>query len=202
MNTKLTFSDLAAAAKLLRTDIPEIRAVAQKEGGGAGFQNGRVIIRFEGHIFRRLTGKKFDRSHPTLSHPYMLKCPYNGGQNNEYQRLAIAMQLDPEAAMQSCSWGMFQIMGFHYRICGFKTIHAFVDAMKEGVGTQLLIFCKFLIAQGLDDDLREHRWAAYALRFNGVNYKGDPDDPNDDYDVQLERLYIGFAGLKMTPLAS
>jgi len=202
MNTKLLFSDLAAAASLLRTNIPEIRAVAHVEGRGAGFQAGRVIIRFEGHVFRRLTGKKFDRSHPTLSHPYMLDCPYNGGQNNEYKRLAIAMQLDPEAAMQSCSWGMFQIMGYHYKVCGFKTIHAFVDAMKEGVGTQLQIFCKFLIAQGLDDELRDHRWAAFALRYNGTNYKGNPNDPDDDYDVQLERAYIRFAGLKMTQLAS
>jgi hypothetical protein len=202
MNNKLLFTDLAAAARLLRTDIPEIRAVAHVEGRGAGFMTGRAIIRFEGHVFRRLTGKKFDLSHPTLSHPYMLKCPYNGNQVREYKRLAIAMQLDPEAAMQSCSWGMFQIMGFHYRICGFKTIHEFVDAMKVSVGQQLEIFCKFLISQGLDDELREHRWAAFALRYNGTNYKGDPADPDDDYDVQLEKAYNYFCSLKTIVLTS
>jgi hypothetical protein len=202
MNNKLLFTDLAAAATLLRTNIPEIRAVAHVEGRGAGFMTGRVIIRFEGHVFRRLTGKKFDKSHPTLSHPYMAKNPYNGNQVREYQRLGIAMQLDPEAAMQSCSWGMFQIMGFNYRACGFKSIHDFVDAMKVSVGRQLEIFCKFLITQGLDDELREHRWAAFALRYNGSEYKGDPNDPDDDYDVQLECAYIRFSGLKTIALTS
>lgn len=195
MAKTIMFADLAVAAVRLRTDIPEIRAVAAKEGSGKAFlDDGRVIIRFEGHVFRKYTGGKFDAKYPNISHPYMRNSPYNKGVASDYKRFAIAMSLDPQAAMKSCSWGMFQIMGYHYAALGFKSVDELVDAMKQSAGRQLDLFCTFLIKMGLDDELREHRFTDFALRYNGVNFRGDPSTPDDDYDVILEKLFIGFGG--------
>lgn len=195
MAKKLTFTDLAAAARQLGTDIPEIRTVADVESEGGGFlPDGRVVIRFEGHIFRKLTGGKFDASYQTISHPYMVNCPYNRGSVRDYIRLKMAMGLDAQAAMKACSWGMFQIMGFNHKAAGYKTVDEFVDAMKVSEGSQLRAFCQLLISFGLDDELREHRWAEFALRYNGAGYKGDPDTLADDYDLKLARAYARFVG--------
>lgn len=203
MGKFLLFSDLAAAATRLRTDIPEIRAVSATESRNAGFDDkGRVIIRFEGHIFRKYTGGKFDKDFPTISHRYMVDCPYNTGVNGDYRRFAIAMGLDPEAAMKACSWGMFQIMGFHYATLGFKSVGAMVDAMKESEGRQLLLFCDFLIKMGLDDDLREHRFTDFAYRFNGAGFRGNPNTPDDDYDLILLKHFIRFGGKLRNTLTS
>ncbi|MGF7213868.1 hypothetical protein GGR92_000008 [Spirosoma lacussanchae] len=170
--TTLTLSDYQAAARLLRTGVAEIKAVQQVESRGAGFVRGRLVIRFEGHWFRKLTNRRFDRSHPTISHPYYADGRFNkGGQNGEYDRLRVAMTLDIDAALQSCSWGMFQILGIHYELLGYASVHAMVDDFKTGEAAQLLAFCRFVKAKGIDDELRDHEWDGFALIYNGSNYR-------------------------------
>ncbi|OOV89142.1 hypothetical protein MF4836_34345 [Pseudomonas sp. MF4836] len=41
----------------------------------------------------------------------------------QYERLITAYRLDEEAALQACSWGKFQIMGFNYRAAGFDSVY-------------------------------------------------------------------------------
>ncbi|RIV20525.1 DUF3380 domain-containing protein [Fibrisoma montanum] len=196
MSKLLTLDDFKSAARLLRTGVAEVRTLAAVESNGLGFlRDGRVVIRFEGHIFRKLTGGRYDRSYPTLSHPYDPTYPYNKGVARDYARLRQAMELAPEAAMKACSWGMFQIMGFNHRVCGYGSIHQFVDAMKESEGKQLDAVCQFLISNRLDDDLREHRWPDLALGYNGTNFRGRPDTLDDDYDLKLAREFARYSRL-------
>lgn len=181
----LTLSDYQTAANLLGCGVAEIKAVRDVESNGAGFlSDGRIIIRFEGHRFRKETGGKFDQSHPTISHPYMPDCPYNKGVASDYKRLAIAMALDPTAALLSCSWGMFQIMGDEYWRCGFKSVHAFVDALKTGEAAQLTAFCQFLISKQLADKLRNHEWDKLAYGYNGAHYR------DNQYHTRLASRYV------------
>ncbi|MBD2700148.1 N-acetylmuramidase family protein [Spirosoma sp. BT702] len=169
---RLTSADYQQAAALLRTGVAEIKAVRDVESAGYGFlPDGRILIRFEGHRFRKETGRIYDKSHPTLSHPYMPNCPHNKGPVHDYARLKIAMALNPTAALLSTSWGLFQVMGDEFWRCGFKDVHTFVDDLKKGEKQHLLAASKFIISKKLDDELRDHEWDGFAYGYNGEHYR-------------------------------
>lgn len=70
----LADADYVRAAQRLSAKVDPllVKALAEKESGGkSGFgADGRVIIAFEGHKFRKYTKRIYDQSHPKLSYPY------------------------------------------------------------------------------------------------------------------------------------
>jgi len=109
-----------------------------------------------------------------------------GNQIVEIQRLDLAGSLDRDAALQSASWGAFQIMGFNYKLCGFNTVQEFINAMYKGEGTQLLAFINFVKSKKLDDELRDKDWAKFAYYYNGSGYA------INKYDEKMKAAYIKF----------
>src|SRR5512139_326978 len=105
--------DPAAWTRLAATlDIDEaaLRAVADVEASGRGFlpaPSTRPKVLFEGHAFHRLTGGRFDQSHPELSYRHWSRRKYAGSLAGEWRRLESACKLDRAAALQSASWGLF-----------------------------------------------------------------------------------------------
>ena len=184
---RLTKDDYLAAATMLRTGVAEIKAVRDVESNGYGFlPNNNLLIRFEGHKFRKNTNGRFDKDYPTISHRYMPDCPYNKGPMHDYARLKIAMSLNPTAALLSTSWGLFQIMGEEWWRCtnlGIKNVHAFVDFLKLGERQHLLAMGQFVISKRIDDELRNHEWDGFAFYYNGENYR------DNDYATKLARRY-------------
>src|SRR6266404_5494739 len=89
----------------------ELWTVLQVETSGCGFlPDRRPVILFERHIFHRLTGGLFDDgdiSDPTPG-------GYGATGSHQLDRLAQAIALDRNAALQSASWGIGQIMGQNY----------------------------------------------------------------------------------------
>jgi hypothetical protein len=175
--TLLTEADFVAAAKLLKCDVAAIKAVAEVESAGNGFlSDGRVKILFEGHQFYKFTKGAFAQSHPTICHKKWTKVHYTKGPNadvrgaGELARLEQAMALNRSAALMSASYGKFQIMGFNFPVCGFSNVNDFYDAMKLSEGSQLQAFCSYIIGNSIDDELREHKWAGFARRYNGSEY--------------------------------
>lgn len=175
--TLLNEADFIAAAKLLKCDVAAIKAVAEVESAGNGFlSDGRVKILFEGHQFYKFTNGAFAQSHPTICYKKWTKQHYSTGPNadargtGELSRLEQAMALNRSAALMAASYGKFQIMGFNFPVCGFSNVEDFYDAMKTNEGAQLKAFCSYIIGNGIDDELREHRWAGFARRYNGVEY--------------------------------
>jgi hypothetical protein len=117
--TKLTEQDYAAAAELLGCEIAAIKAVAEVESHGEGFYpDGFPTILFERHKFHKFTNGRFDQSHPEISNS--LAGGYGPGGQNQQRKFKLAFTLDPIAAMKSCSWGKFQIMGFNFAACGIR----------------------------------------------------------------------------------
>lgn len=176
----LTDADFSDAAAALRCDVAAIRAVDQVESNGGGFApDGRPIILFEPHVFSRLTGHRFDSTHGGVSYPKWGQKPYPAEQAARWDQMLYAAKLDAAAAYQAASWGRFQIMGFNHGVCGFSTVEAFVEAMKSGERAHLMAFVQFVLGNSLDDELREHRWADFAKRYNG------PGFATNKYDVKL-----------------
>lgn len=192
----LTSADFARAAALLGVPEAAVRAVCEVEAPQGGFDAaGQPRILFEGHHFSRLTGGKYDYGYPTLSYPRWVRTHYAKGSNadarnaGEHQRLAAAVRLDKEAALQSASWGRFQIMGSNYALAGCGTLQEFVNAMYRSEADHLDAFCVFVRAHpAMHRALQRLDWTAFARAYNGPAYA------QNAYDAKLASAYRVWQG--------
>ncbi|MDU4841787.1 MAG: N-acetylmuramidase family protein [Leclercia adecarboxylata] len=194
MTKNLTQEDFINAAKILRCDVAAIKAVAEVESSGNGFLIDETIkVLFEGHVFYKYTNGRFKNSDPTLCYPNWTREFYAKGAtadirgHKEWNRLQSAMALDDNAALMSASYGKFQIMGFNYVHCGFKSINDFFMVMQVNEGEQIKAFCKYIQDVGLDDELRKHSWGDFAHKYNGPDYK------KNKYDLKLAAAWVKYA---------
>jgi hypothetical protein len=191
----LTDADFIRAAGALGSGISPalVRAFAEVESGGkTGFSAaGNPKVAFEGHWFRKLTNKRYDKSHPLLSYIYREKAGPQWQANNKddnvaWSTLKRAEALDSPAARQACSWGMFQVMGFNYAKCGYKNVDAFVDAMVGGAGSQLDAFVGFCKGtKGLVPAMQQLNFVRMATLYNGEQY--------GDYDRRIKKAYAKYS---------
>lgn len=171
-----------AAAKRLGVPVAVVKAVALVESSGKGFlDDGSCVIRFEPHIFSHQTGHKYDQTHPHLSNPVF--SPQRFGSWPMYRE---AVELDMTAAMKSTSWGAFQIMGFNFAACGFKSVVEFVAAQCKDEASQFNAFVSFCESSGLVKYLRTRDWAGFAAKYNGAGYKANR------YDVRIAEAVARF----------
>lgn len=168
--------DRKAAAIVLKVSIKHIHAIEKVESNGVSFDNsGRPIILPEPHIFYRLTGGKFGRT--PFSYPKWGERPYPGSYDARWTMLADMASCDEGAALQSASWGLFQVMGFHYAACGFDTPQDYAAAMAADEGDHLEAMVRFIQSEGLDDELRACKagdaasCVPFVSRYNGSGYK-------------------------------
>lgn len=183
---KLTIQDFEKAAKLLNCQVAAIRAVSEVESKGDGFySDGFPVILFERHKFYKYTKGKFAALHPEICN--RKSGGYGAPGANQRRKFNLAFSLDANAALMSCSWGKFQIMGFNYEVCGFRSVNDFVDAMKKGEGEHLLAFCNFVKGNGLDKFLRSLNWAQFARGYNGADYQ------KNNYDKKMKAFYQKFS---------
>lgn len=182
--------DLAAVASALNCEIAAVKAVAEIESAGHGFMtDGRPRILFESRWFHQLTNGRFYNA--PSSWEYSLSTQdwvqnYWGGPR-EYQRLHAAMQLDEDAALQSCSWGSFQILGVNYHRVGFSDVFDYVgDVVRAGEVSHLWHFARFVETGGLADELQRRDWHAFAYRYNGPGYR------KNRYAEKMEAAYRFF----------
>lgn len=165
---KLTEEDFAAAAATLGCSIEAIKAVSLVETQGGGFDaTGYPKTLFEGHYFSRLTNHIYDADYPTISYPKWTREFYGHTAAAEHERLVLATTLDEDASLRSASWGMFQIMGDNYKLCGFDSVNTFVEAMCEGASHQLEAFTQYVMSRKLNDELQSLDWATFAKAYNG-----------------------------------
>lgn len=191
----LSETDFQNAAKALGDiEVAMIKAFAEVESGGrSGFSaSGFPKIAYEGHIFRNLTKRAYDKTHPLLSYRYVMKAGPEWKANNKNDAAALetlkaAIVLDRSAAYQACSWGMFQVMGFNYMLCGFNTVDAFVESMKAGEAGQLKAFVGFCVKKaGLKESLASKDFVQCAKLYNGDDY--------GDYDKRISKAYKKYSG--------
>lgn len=192
----LVRADYENAARELGVETAAIHAVATVESGGrTGFDTKRrPIIRYENHVFRRLTNGRYDKTHKDLSNGYKsadYKRTHRGSgiqyQDGQWNLLKAAYALAPDEAVMSCSWGMFQIMGENYRAIGWTSTDQFVKDMFFSEGQQLRAFLGFCKANHLVTYLKKHQWASFASRYNGSDYR------TNHYDTKLAQAYAQYS---------
>lgn len=191
INKKLSKADIVAAAKELAVEPAALKAVIDVEAAGDGFDNrGRPTILFEPHVFWDQLGKinyftkraEYQKAHAGLLSPTWDKSLYKVG-GSSHDKLAIAADLNWDAAHKSASWGLGQIMGFNAEKIGYATLKEFIDDMYESEAKQLKAMGMFLKTNGLIGKMQRHDWAGFARDYNGKAYA------KNQYDVKLAAAY-------------
>ncbi len=170
MNIRVSEEAWAKLAQGLDVEEAALRAVAIVEAAGAGFLPGeprRPKILFEAHAFHRLTGGRFAGQAPNLSQATWDRKAYAASAAGEWKRLEAACALDRPAALQSASWGLFQLMGFNYAYCGCPDVEAFVAKQYAGADEQLASFARFIARPPYLPALRNKQWTKFAEAYNG-----------------------------------
>lgn len=190
----ITEHDMKAAASRLGVPLANLYAVAAKESGGASFSiNGRPVILFEAHWFSRLTRRAFDRVAPNISSRVWNRRLYARTMEKRYHRLAKAAALDVNAALQSASWGKFQIMGFHWQALGYPSPLHFALAHVSTEANHLEALVRFIEAKNMQKALRDCRpnnpasCVEFARRYNGSGFR------KNDYHTKLSKLIARYS---------
>lgn len=168
--TRLTDEDFRIVAEELGVEVAAIKAVVSIEAGHSmhGFYApGVPVVNFDPTMYRKFAGKvsatKPDKNEkvPAGLSGYALK---------EWTQLVNARKKNPDGANMGTFWGMFQIGGFNYKLCGCESINQFVELMSDSEFAQLELFAKFIYNTGMVTSLKNKNWAAFARKYNGAGY--------------------------------
>ena len=180
----MTSAGVAGAAAELSVSAQEVWTVISVETAGCGFlADRRPQILFERHIFHRLTNGRFDDG--DISDP--APGGYGATGAHQYARLARAIALDSNAALQSASWGLGQILGTNFAAAGFASVDLMVQAMVDGEDAQLAAVGAFIEENQLDAALKAHDWTSFARGYNGPGFAAN------HYDVRLRGEFQKFS---------
>jgi len=189
MTKTLTDDQIKAAAVAAGIDPAALKAIDEVESKGAGFlPDGQPVILFEGHIFwKQLKARGLDPAalapgHEDVLYPTWDKSKYLGGPA-EHRRLQKAVGINREAALCSASWGRFQVMGSNWKVCGFKSLQDFINAMYKDEAGHLAACLGYIAGTGLLPALQRLDWVIFASCYNGPGYAAN------NYDVKLARAY-------------
>lgn len=183
----LTDTEYKVAAESLGVEVASVKAVTKVESRGSGFLPiGAPVILFERHWMYKLLKAKLGYE-PALSDVVDPKAGGYKGGTAEHTRLEKAVAIDRECALQSCSWGLFQIMGFHWKALGYLNVQQFVNAQYKSEASQLDTFVRFIkINPSMHTALKVKDWAKFAKLYNG------PDYAKNNYDTKLAEAYASF----------
>jgi hypothetical protein len=184
----LTAEGLACAAETIGVKVPEIWALLTVETRGAGYlPDRRPLILFERHVFHKLTRGAFAATSVDICNPKPGGYGPGGGAH-QYNRLTRAIALDATAAMQSASWGLGQVMGYHAKRVGYADVNAMVAAMARSEDEQLTAVARFIHEdKTCRRALIAHDWPSFARAYNGPAYA------INKYDVRLAQQYQRWA---------
>lgn len=165
----------------------QIQAVAKVETSGGGFtKTGRPKILYERHIFHRITGGRFGTT-------FYSNSLYGGYGDDSWSKLEAALRVDPWAAIMSCSWGKFQIMGYHASGApikgalnlGYRTPLDMVKAMAADEYDHYDAFIRYIRAASLTQALRAISKNPDANSAFVLGYNGPAGIKRNNYHVKL-----------------
>jgi hypothetical protein len=142
-----------------------IKKVDKVESGGLGFskETGKIIIQFEPSWFKR-------KAPYTPSGKWSLNKVEK--QTAEWIAFNDAFTKNANAAMESTSVGRMQVMGFHWKLLGFKSVGEMWDYAKVSEANQLRLGLKFIVSnKKMYKALQVGDWDTFSYYYNGVQHK-------------------------------
>lgn len=195
MSKTLVEQDYQRAADRLGADLSAVKAVATVESNGGGFlPDGRVKVQYEPHVMYKQLTTKFGKARADkelAAHPDLVALKpgsYQSLDKEDKDMNRAAQLIDRQCALESASWGAFQIMGFNWKQCGYDTLQQFINAQYTAAG-QLDSFVRFILADSrLVRAIRAKDWATFARIYNGPGYAANK------YDTKLAAADQRFGG--------
>ncbi|MDI9548659.1 MAG: N-acetylmuramidase domain-containing protein [Chloroflexota bacterium] len=173
-------------AEFLDLDPAVAVGVMAVESGGTAFAgDGRMLIRFENHIFFDKYGKleperfsqhfQFNLDRPWEDHlwrpdPKEEWRTLHGNHQAEWNAFNLARtRFDPRAAKLSISMGLPQIMGFNHRYAGYESVEEMFTAFRDSANAQIIGFFDFIRAEPIQIwSLRNGDFYRFAAAYNGA----------------------------------
>lgn len=179
------------------------QAILKIESGGRTHGNdGRIIIRFEAHVFKTHLGNdalwaqhfSTDAAKPWTNQQWRRDADspiwaqiHTGDQANEWAVFDFARSIDVEAACKSISMGAAQILGSNHARIGYPSAKAMFDSFQSAA-MQTLGFVNYCLSDaGLIDAIRRKDWRTIAAKYNGSGAV-------DTYAPLLESAYQQLGG--------
>jgi uncharacterized protein YraI len=196
---------LGALSDIVDVDPAAAVAVLCVESSGRGFgDDGRMIIRFENHVFWNKWGKdhadefnchfRYNPGKKWLGHQF---CATAGGewsdchktQADEWRVFGFARGLDEGAAICSISMGGPQIMGFNHHRVGYETPREMFDRFQADLRWQVVGLFDFVKGPGTTSPmlqaLQRCRFDDFATSYNGPGQAAE-------YGGRIRKFYDAF----------
>lgn len=173
-------------SRIFNVDKNVVRAIFKVESGGRAFDdNGRMIIRFENHLFNQFFAnqdtydKHFRHGEPRHENHFWRGntngewIAFHGNQDREWEVFEFAYKLNSEAAIKSISMGMGQIMGFNAGTLGYGSPQEMFDNFKKNEVSQVLGFFGYLYnKEGMLEAIKNKDWNRIGALYNGAEAAG------------------------------
>ena len=159
------------------------------ESGGKGFNGSKLVIQFEPVWFKRRV-------------PYAPSGAWSINkvdvQSKEWEAFNNAFRINAEAAMESTSIGLPQIMGGHWKRLGYASVGAMWDDFKRGELQQIKALITFIETdKKLISALLAKDWHNVAYIFNGPKYKEIAAQyKREPYDITMAKFYNKYSVTK------
>ncbi len=181
----LTDEDFNVIAKELDVEVAAIKAVVRIEAGPKleGFwAPGVPVVNYAQSLYNKYKSKTKGRKMKDAKVPSGL----TGYALKEWTALTNARKINADAADMGSYWGMFQIGGFNYKLCGCKSVEEMVEKISESEFSQLEMFAVFIRNTGMLEALRKKDWRAFARKYNGASYA------KRGYHTRMAKEYAKF----------
>lgn len=181
--------DIPRMAHRINVSEDHFRAFFEVESAGRAYDRlGRPVMLFEPHVFfRNLRGAERDRAvEAGLAYQRWRPGSYP---SDSYPRLKQAIQINQDAALKSCSIGLSQVLVENYSSVGYSSPWAMWQAFMDDEEEHVEAMLRFILANGIDDDLRAGRWEVVARVYNGPRYK------ENGYHTKMARAFAKFQGI-------
>lgn len=181
----LTDEDFQKVADDLGVETAAIKAVVRIEAGSTleGFwAPGVPVANFVQSLYHKYSGKAKGRKIKDAKVPAGL----SGYGLKEWTALTNARKVNADAADMGTYWGMFQIGGFNYKLCGCESVEEMVEKVCESELSQLEMFAVFIRNSGMLDSLRKKDWTSFARKYNGPSYA------KRNYHTRMAKEYARF----------
>jgi hypothetical protein len=189
---KITNQQIREIAKNSDVEYAALKAFLDVESGGEGFdpKTGKLIIQFEPKWFI----KNFEDWDKDTKHT-VWQSNGVGSQSVEWPAFNSAWAVNPEATMESTSIGLPQIMGFHFKRLGYKTVDDMYDDFKRGEYQQVLALVRFIKSDPkLYKALRTKDWHTVAYIYNGAAYaKMAKVWGREPYNISMAKAYNKYS---------
>ena len=185
---KIAIDDIKLIAKNFGIEPAMFLAFIEVESGGKGFDDltGKILIQFEPSWFRKKVAYAPSGAWSVNKVDVQAK---------EWIAFNDAFKLNPDAAMESTSIGLPQIMGFHWKLLGYKSVGQMWDDFKKSEYHQILALARFIKSiPALYLAIKTKDFHSIACIYNGKKYKQMAIIwGREPYDISLKKSYIKWS---------